>query len=97
MRKIFTRANLIIFVLVIIGIGLAVFAIFQFVIINSKKQLLNELNTRSAELSQEITEAEETLEIVSSLEYLEYRARINGYAYPDEKRFVAKKSIVVKK
>ena len=90
MKKVFTRANLVIFLLFSLALALAVFAFYQILIINGKKQLLNELQSQSVELSQEIEQAKETLEVVSSLEYQENRARINGYAYPDEKRFIAK-------
>lgn len=87
MKKL-SKANLIICgVFTIAGI-LLVILISQYITLGQKQQTLNKLNSRSIELAQEIEQAKQTLEVVSSLEYQEEQARKNGYAYPDEKRFV---------
>ena len=80
--------------LILLGIGLIItilfiIAISQFITIQEKRQQLNILEARSQELSAEIAAAEDTLEIVSSLEYQEFEARKHGYAYPNDKHYVA--------
>ena len=87
MKKL-NKANLIICGVFATAAILLIILISQYIILGQKQHTLNNLTARSAELAQEIEQAKQTLEIVSSLEYQEEQARKNGYAYTDEKRFV---------
>lgn len=87
MKKL-SKVNLIICGVFAIAAILLIILISQYIVLGQKQQTLNKLNARSLELAKEIEQAKQTLEVVSSLEYQEEQARKNGYAYPDEKRFV---------
>ena len=86
--KFLKKSNLIIFGVFALAFILFAVLIYQFIILAEKKSNLHALEQRQAELSLEIEQAREKLEIVSSLEYQETEARKKGYAYPDEKRFI---------
>ncbi len=87
MKKL-SKVNLIICGVFVIASILLIILISQYIVLGQKQQTLNKLNARSLELAKEIEQAKQTLEVVSSLEYQEEQARKNGYAYPDEKRFI---------
>lgn len=87
MKKL-SKVNLIICGVFVIAAILLIILISQYIVLGQKQQTLNKLNARSLELAKEIEQAKQTLEVVSSLEYQEEQARKNGYAYPDEKRFI---------
>ena len=87
MKKL-SKVNLIICGVFAIAAILLIILISQYIVLGQKQQTLNKLNARSLELAKEIEQAKQTLEVVSSLEYQEEQARKNGYAYPDEKRFI---------
>ena len=63
--------------------------IWQLITLNQHYKTLNNLKNSSAEISREIEDAKNTLEIVSQSDYQALQARKKGLGIAGERRFVA--------